>query len=57
MNTTKTDMKKIKRGDKFTVNNIEHIASTDSHLSGDSTCEEYIVYDEDNEGWFESDFE
>ena len=57
MNTTKEAMKKIKRGDKFTVNNIEHIASTDSHLSGDSTCDEYIVYDEDNEGWFENDFE
>ena len=54
--TTKNQMKSLMVGDVFYVNGEKHTASSDAHLSGDASCEEYIVYDEDGEGWFESDF-
>ena len=54
--TTRREMKELREGDAFFVDGIRHIASTDSYLSGDATCDEYIVYDEDNESWFETDF-
>lgn len=54
--TTRKEMKGIKEGDTFVLNGITHTASSDSHLSGDASFDEYIVYDEDGEGWSESDF-
>lgn len=56
-NTTKSEMKILKKGDVFVVNNQRHTASSDAHYSGDSDYDGYIVYDEDDEGWFEEDFE
>ena len=50
-------MKILKKGDVFVVNNQRHTASSDAHYSGDSDYDGYIVYDEDDEGWFEEDFE
>lgn len=54
--TTRREMKELREGDVFFVNGVRHVASTDSHLSGDASCQEYIVYDEEDEGWFETDF-
>ena len=54
--TTKSQMKRLVKGDVFYVNGEKHTTSVDSHLSGDASCDEYIVYDENDEGWFESDF-
>ena len=54
--TTKKQMRTIKKGQAFFVNKKLHIASSDSHLSGDASYDGYIVYDENNEGWFEEDF-
>lgn len=56
MNTTRKEMRDLMLGDEFTVNGQKHTASTDAHISGDSTCDEYVVYDENDGGWFESDF-
>ena len=55
-NTTRRQMQELLEGDKFVVNGEEHVASVDSHLSGDASCDEYIVYDENDNSWFESDF-
>ena len=55
-NTTRRQMQELLEGDKFVVNDDEHVASSDSHLSGDASCDEYIVYDENGNSWFESDF-
>lgn len=54
--TTVEEMKNLKDGDKFVIQGVEHTAQGDSHLSGDSSCDEYIVYDTDGDCWFESDF-
>ena len=54
--TTVNEMKKLKSGDLFWINGEVHRAVGNAHISGDSTCEEYIVYDENGEGWFEEDF-
>ena len=54
--TTVNEMKKLKEGDLFWINGEVHRAVGNAHISGDSTCEEYIVYDENGEGWFEEDF-
>ena len=54
--TSVREMKNLKEGDEFWVNGEKHIASCESHLCGDATVDEYVVYDENNEGWFESDF-
>ena len=54
--TTKDDMKRLVHGDLFCINGEQHIAVGDSHISGDSTCDEYVVYDEEGNCWFESDF-
>lgn len=54
--TTVNEMKKLKAGDLFWINGEVHRAVGNAHISGDSTCEEYIVYDENGEGWFEADF-
>lgn len=54
--TSINDMKKLKSGDLFWINGEIHRAIGNAHMSGDSTCEEYIVYDENGEGWFETDF-
>ena len=56
-NTTKEEMKKLKDGEWFVVNGERHRAVGDSHMSGDSTCDEYIVYDNHGNSWFENDFE
>ena len=49
-------MKTLKKGDTFVLNGVAHTASCDSHICGDASCDEYVVYDEDDEGWFEPDF-
>ena len=54
--TTINEMKNLKSGDLFWINGEMHKAVGNAHMSGDSTCEEYIVYDENGEGWFEEDF-
>ena len=56
ISTSINDMKKLKSGDSFWINGEMHRAIGNAHMSGDSTCEEYIVYDENGEGWFETDF-
>ena len=55
-NTTRTQMKKLKEGDEFYVYGERHIASEDSHPSESSGYDGYIVYDEDENSWFEEDF-
>ena len=42
MNTTVSEMKRLKKGDKFTVYNEEHIAYSDAHQSDDSSYEEFL---------------
>ena len=54
--TTRSQMKELREGDEFFIKGIQHVACVDSHLCGDATCGEYVVYDEDGEGWFETDF-
>lgn len=54
--TTKREMKELCEGNEFFVKGVRHVASVDSHLCDDATCDEYVVYDEDGESWFESDF-
>ena len=54
--TTRVQMQGLKKGDEFFVNGKRHVATTDAHVSGDATCDEYVVYDEMGEGWFETDF-
>lgn len=54
--TTRKQMQELVEGDVFYVNGEKHTVSVDSHLSGEASCDEYIVYDENDEGWFESDF-
>ena len=54
--TLREEMRNIKTGDKFYIYGQEHTASADAHLSGDASCDEFIVYDENGESWFESDF-
>ena len=54
--TSMDAMKELKTGDMFWVNGQMHRAVGNSHRSGDSTCDEYIVYDELGEAWFETDF-
>ena len=56
VNTSAREMKKLKDGDSFWINGVMHKAVGNAHLSDDSTCDEFIVYDEDGEGWFETDF-
>lgn len=55
--TTREEMRRLRKGNEFFVGNQRHIAGEDSHPSGDSTYDGYIVYDEDGNGWFEDDFE
>lgn len=57
LDTSCEDMKDLRKGDCFYIKGVRHIASSDAHLSGDATCDEYIVYDEDGNSWFEKDFE
>ena len=57
MNTTPEEMKNLKNGDVFYVKGERHVASCDSHQSGDASYDGYIVYDEKGNGWFEEDFE
>ena len=57
-NTTKEEMRNLKVGDTFWINGIEHTASVAAGPCGDAEfSDEFIVYDEDDEGWLESDFE
>ena len=56
LQTTKSQMRSLKKGEIFNVNGEEHVASTNSHRSGDASYEGYIVYDENNDSWFEEDF-
>ena len=54
--TTRRRMRGLLKGDTFFVYGKKHVAAGDSHLSGDSTCDEFIVYDENGDSWFETDF-
>jgi thymidylate synthase (FAD) len=56
LDTSPEDMKKLKNGDVFYVKGERHTAVCDAHLSGDASCDEYIVYDENGTSWFETDF-
>lgn len=49
-------MMNLKKGDTFIVNGEKHTASVDAHLSGDASVDCYIVYDENDESWFDDDF-
>ena len=53
---TRKEMMKLKTGDTFIVNGEKHTASVDAHLSGDASVDCYIVYDENDESWFDDDF-
>lgn len=55
--TSKQEMRNLRNGDTFYVNGEQHTAKGDSHLSGDASYDGYIVYDENDESWFEEDFE
>ena len=57
LNTSAEEMKELKAGDVFYVRGERHTAQSDSHPSGDASCDGYIVYDESGKGWFETDFE
>ena len=54
--TTREEMKVLRDGDVFYVNGLKHTAKGDSHRSGDSSYEGFVVYDENDVGWFEEDF-
>lgn len=56
MYTTASEMRNIKSGDLFLVNGEVHRAIGNAHISGDASCEEFLVFDENGEGWFETDF-
>lgn len=55
-NTTVEEMMRLKAGDRFVINGKRYTASTDAHISGDASYDGYIIYDEDGESWFDSDF-
>lgn len=57
MGTTCEEMKTLKDGDVFYVKGERHIAKGDAHPSGDASYEGCIVYDENGNSWFETDFE
>lgn len=54
--TTREEMRYLEDGDLFFISGEEHTADGDSHLSEDASCDEYIVYDEAGNSFFESDF-
>ena len=54
--TTRRQMQDLMEGDVFYVDGEKHTASCNAGLCGDASCDEYVVYDENGEGWFESDF-
>ncbi|MBR3516386.1 MAG: hypothetical protein IKM88_11520 [Lachnospiraceae bacterium] len=57
-NTSREEMRNLKAGDTFWINGTRHTASVAAALCGDAEfSDEFIVYDENDEGWFESDFE
>ena len=51
----KTHINEIKKGDYFLVNEEIHTATYDAHQNFDEPDEPWIVYDENNNGWFEED--
>ena len=46
----------LKKGDTFIINGETHTVSVDAHPSGDASVNCYIVYDENDESWFDDDF-
>lgn len=54
--TSRHEMRNLHDGDTFYVNGEKHTAKGDSHLSGDASYDGYIVYDENDNSWFENDF-
>lgn len=55
--TTQETMKELKDGDPFfDCFGYQHIAKGDAHYSGDASYDGYIVYDENDESFFEEDF-
>lgn len=53
----KTDIRDIRKGDKFAVNGQIYTASADSHQNFDESDEPWIVYDTEDNGYFEEDIE
>lgn len=56
MITTRKQMRDLCEGNTFYANGKKHTVSVDSHLSGDAAYDGCIVYDENGDSWFESDF-
>ena len=56
--TTRRTMRKLHKGDKFYINGVEMTAGEDAHLIANDASDEdeYIIYDVDENGWFEEDF-
>lgn len=54
--TTRKEMQNLLDGDTFFVYGKTHTAKGDAHLSGDASYDGYIVYDTDDESFFEEDF-
>ena len=54
--TTRAEMRNLQKGDLFYAQGVPRIAAYDADLSGDASCDEYIVYDENGNSWFETDF-
>lgn len=60
LGTSWEEMKEIKDGDVFYVKGERHVAKGDAHPSrfpGDASRDTWIVYDENDNGWFLEDFE
>ena len=47
----------IKAGDTFFIGKDKHTAKYDAHQNFDEPDEPWIVYDENDDGWFEEDVE
>ena len=54
MATSRKRMRSLIMGEVFYINGERHVVSVNPHLS--SVLSEYIVFDENGEAWFETDF-
>lgn len=53
----KTKIQDIKKGDKFKVGGVIYTAGEDAHQNFDEHDEPWIIYDTNNNSWFEEDIE
>ena len=53
----RTRISEIEEGDTFFVNGYKHIADNSAHQNFDEPDEPWIVYDEDDNSWFEEDID